>query len=280
MAMALRSSLNPKKVSLGLKRFSQRGTPVPRWYIYLMKSFRNKAWGVGLTLMMTAILTALLKSSNPKLEPGPATMPWKAHSTAVVLAVGSGTPAMADSRQSTEGERSTFVPEPSLEAGVVKAVPVTEKERQRLVPQKSQEPRRHNPAPAPGPGVTGRALPVPAGLARRPLPLFIRHVEVSGKVRLSGALLSPTTQSSPALPAEREELVLQEAERIFAKAMAPSPEESADPETYENWWRAAQERSDNYLRLALGWDRFVTLTREAVAGETFQLEHHREDSPE
>jgi hypothetical protein len=54
---------------------------------------------------------------------------------------------------------------------------------------------------------------------------------------------------------------LAEAERIFADAMDQSPVQEATAPEYEDWWRAAQARSENYLRLSLGWDRFNTLTR-------------------
>jgi hypothetical protein len=108
----------------------------------------------------------------------------------------------------------------------------------------------------------GRAFSVPAGLADRPLPVFLRFPGVGseGSPILAGAVVPPRPGTS-ALPAPQEQRLLAEAERIFADAMERAPVQDATAPEYEDWWRAARERSENYLRLALGWDRFNTLSR-------------------
>ena len=103
---------------------------------------------------------------------------------------------------------------------------------------------------------------MPAALADQPLPVFIRFSGTVGESAVAGpGTLLPARPGLAALPSSQEQRVLAEAERIFGEAMELGPVQDATAPEYEDWWRAAQARSENYLRLSLGWDRFNTLTR-------------------
>jgi hypothetical protein len=197
-----------------------------------------------------------------------------------MVVAASGRPVTPEPPRTTEGGKPIVARDASFEAGPGQGVLISPNNSLERLPQKSQDRPHANPVQDLRRVAPGRVLEVPAALAHRPLPVFLRHVEVSGIFQLQGALNRPSAKSGPKLSSEKEEQVMQEAERIFTKAMAPAPDGSSDPQAYENWWLAAQERSDNYLRLALGWDRFVTLSREAAAGEAMKFETKREDSAE
>ncbi len=64
-----------------------------------------------------------------------------------------------------------------------------------------------------------------------------------------------------------EERALRKAEALFGEAMEAAPSRDPEDPIYEDWWRAARQRGENYLRLALGWDRFNRLSRAALEGE-------------
>ena len=169
----------------------------------------------------------------------PGSEPWEAH----------GDFAMPMHPTGKVGGGVAWRKDMPIAADWVRAVPSSQSETSEAV---SASPRTR----------TGRSFTIPAALADRPLPVFIRF---SGAVEESavteGGTLGPSLPGVAALPSSQEQRVLAEAERIFADAMDQSPVQEATAPEYEDWWRAAQARSENYLRLSLGWDRFNTLTR-------------------
>ncbi len=88
----------------------------------------------------------------------------------------------------------------------------------------------------------GRGWLVPRGVEGEALPIFLRGGAVGG---VEGA-------------------ALEKAAALFGEALAAAPSREVEDPVYEDWWRAARQRGENYLRLALGWDRFNTLSRAAL----------------
>jgi hypothetical protein len=85
---------------------------------------------------------------------------------------------------------------------------------------------------------------VPRGVEGEALPVFLQGGAVGG---VEGA-------------------ALEKAAALFGEALAAAPSREVEDPVYEDWWRAARQRGENYLRLALGWDRFNTLSRAALEG--------------
>lgn len=93
-----------------------------------------------------------------------------------------------------------------------------------------------------------RRWAVPRGAAGEGRPIFLRE-----GVFLVGSAV--------------EEGALRKAAALFEEAMEAAPSRDPEDGVYEDWWRAARQRGENYLRLALGWDRFNRMSRAALEGE-------------
>jgi hypothetical protein len=74
----------------------------------------------------------------------------------------------------------------------------------------------------------------------------------------------PESNADLAHLTETEQKALRRAEELFYAGLEAAPtHDEASPE-YADYWSASRTRSDNYLRIALGWRRFTTLSPKLI----------------
>lgn len=115
-------------------------------------------------------------------------------------------------------------------------------------------------------------LSAPASLRGDALPFYLETVNLFGAFgmqQIGGSAVEGMTESSKkgSVGADRrttEINALLKAGELFLDAM--DAELTHDPESsdYADWWAAARQRAENHLRLALGWDRFNTLSARQI----------------